>query len=66
MIAMNNGKNIILPKKESEYILASIFDYIEFDLSKPQGTIQLIKNGESTTLIDVLHDGDILEIYWKK
>lgn len=63
---MVNGKNIILPKKESEYILASIFDYIEFDLSKPQGTIQLIKNGESTTLIDVLHDGDILEIYWKK
>lgn len=63
---MVNGKTVSLPKKESDYILASIFDYIEFDLSKPQGTIQLIKNGESATLIDVLHDGDVLEIYWKK
>ncbi len=61
-----NGEPIILPPKEGDYIYASIFDYINFDLTKPQGTIQLLKNGQNAALTDVLHNGDILEIYWKK
>ena len=61
-----NNQPVCLPKKDSDYIFASIFDFIEFDLSKPQGTIQLIRNGISGALTDILHDGDILEIYWKK
>lgn len=63
---MANGKMIQLPDKGSDYILASIFDFIDFDLTKPQGTIQLIKNGERAGLADVLKNGDTLEIYWKK
>ena len=43
-----------------------VFDYIDFDLSKPQGTVQLIRNGEPAALTDILQDGDILEIYWKR
>ena len=61
-----NGEVVSLVQKETDYILASIFDYISFDLSKPQGTIQLLRNGASAALTDVLQDGDILEIYWKK
>lgn len=61
-----NEKKIALPKKESDYIFASIFDFIEFDLSKPQGTIQLVRNGEEGALTDVLTNGDRLEIYWKR
>lgn len=61
-----NNQTVGLPKKASSYIFASIFDYIEFDLSKPQGTVQLIKNGQPAGLTDILQDGDILEIYWKK
>ena len=61
-----NGETVTLPAKEKGYMLASIFDYIEFDLSKPQGTIQLLRNGENAALTDILNDGDILEIYWKK
>lgn len=61
-----NGKVVALPKKESSYMLASIFDFIEFDLSKPQGTIKLIRNSQPASLVDLLEDGDVLEIYWKK
>ena len=61
-----NNQPVCLPKKDSDYIFASIFDFIEFDLSTPQGTIKLIKNGTNGALTDVLYDGDILEIYWKK
>lgn len=61
-----NNQTICLPDKGSDYILAGIFDFIDFDLSKPQGTIKLTRNGLEGALTDVLHDGDILEIYWKK
>lgn len=61
-----NGETVSLPKKEMDYIFAGIFDFIQFDLSKPQGTIQLTRNGISGALTDVIQDGDILEIYWKK
>ena len=61
-----NHQLVCLPKKDSDYIFAGVFDFIDFDLSRPQGTIQLIRNGRSGALTDILHDGDILEIYWKK
>lgn len=61
-----NNEVIALPQKEMPYMLASIFDYIAFDLSKPQGTIQLVKNGLPAALTDNLYDKDNLEIYWKK
>lgn len=61
-----NNETVCLPKKSTEYIFAGVFDFIDFDLSKPQGTIQLIKNGVSGALTDVIKDGDILEIYWKR
>jgi sulfur carrier protein ThiS len=61
-----NNEVVILPAKDSPYMLASIFDYIAFDLTKPQGTIQLYKNGIPAALTDNLQDRDMLEIYWKK
>ena len=61
-----NDKTVALPKKESDYIFASIFDFIDFDLSKPQGTVQLERNGQPGALTDILQDGDVLKIFWKK
>ena len=61
-----NDTTVVLPRKETDYIFASIFDFIDFDLSKPQGTVQLERNGMPGALTDVLCDGDILKIYWKK
>ena len=61
-----NNETVCLPPKASDYIFASIFDFINFDLSKPQGTIKLLHNGKEGALTDVLHDRDVLEVYWKK
>ena len=37
----------------------------EFDLSKPKGAIVTTINGLQAQFMEELHDGDILDIYWK-
>ncbi len=61
-----NNDTIKLPKKQGGYVFASIFDFIDFDLSKPQGIIQLERNGEPGALTDAIDDGDVLKVYWKR
>ena len=61
-----NNETVCLPHKDSDYIFAGIFDFIDFDLSKPQGTIKLVHNGKEGALTDVICDRDVLEIYWNK
>ena len=48
------------------YIFVDIFNYIDFDLSKPQGTIVTTVNGHSANYMEELCEGDKLEIYWRK
>lgn len=59
------GKTIKLVNKD-KYVFIDIFDYIEFDLSKPHGTLTLNLNGKKAGYHDELNNGDVLEIYWKK
>lgn len=66
LVVMVNQKPIHLPAKETPYMFANIFDYIDFDLSSPQGNIQLMLNGNRAAVTDALVDGDKLEIYWQK
>ncbi|RCX12972.1 cell division protein FtsA [Anaerobacterium chartisolvens] len=61
-----NGKSTLLPDKKSQYIFVDIFNYIEFDLSKPQGSIALKLNGNQAAFTDKIESGDIIDIYWEK
>jgi len=61
-----NGRTIILDDDRTQYIFVDIFNHIDFDLTKPQGTIVLKLNGQQAAFTDVIHSGDIIEIYWKK
>ncbi|MDA3733685.1 cell division protein FtsA [Niameybacter massiliensis] len=61
-----NGELIELPYKEAGYVFVNIFDYIDFDLSQPKGTIQLILNGMKAAVTDPIKENDKIEIYWKK
>ncbi|MGL4344705.1 MAG: cell division protein FtsA [Cellulosilyticaceae bacterium] len=61
-----NGESVILPHKEGQYLFVNIFDFIDFDLTKPQGTIQLKLNGQRAAVTDMLKNGDRLQIYWEK
>lgn len=64
IIVMVNQKPVVM-KGKPVYIFVDIFDYIDFDLSKPQGAIVTKLNGEQAQFMEELKDGDILEIYWK-
>lgn len=61
-----NGRTVSLKKSQTRHMFVDIFNYIEFDLSKPQGTIELRLNGRPAAFTDVINDGDNIEIYWGK
>ena len=61
-----NGNAVTLRNK-AEYIFVDIFDYIDFDLSKPQGHgIITLLNGNSPDYMQTLSEGDKIEIHWQK
>lgn len=61
-----NGRTVSLKKSQTRHMFVDIFNYIEFDLSKPQGTIELRLNGRPAAFTDVINEGDNIEIYWGK
>lgn len=51
---------------KNEYIFVDLFDYIDFDLSKPQGKKLFTSlNGRPPQYMEPIHDGDVIEIYWQ-
>lgn len=64
-VFVNKDKVVLSGKKD--YIFVDVFDYINFDLSKPQGTMIILKlNGRNAAYTDILNSGDRLDIYWEK
>lgn len=61
-----NGKEVLLDSKKNQYMYVDIFNYIEFDLSKPQGSIVLKLNGRQAGYTDPIKPGDVIDIYWTK
>lgn len=60
-----NGELITLKGKNS-YIFVDVFDYIDFDLSKPQGNgVVTMINGRNALYAEMLTPGDKLDIHWK-
>lgn len=49
-----------------DYILVDLFQFYEFDLSKPQGNIVLKLNGVEGNYTAPLKNGDIIELYWEQ
>lgn len=49
-----------------DYIYVDIFQFIDFDLSKPQGTaVETLINGRNAQYTEPLSNGDRLDIFWK-
>mgnify|MGYP004443979353 FL=1 len=53
-------------KDMSSMMFVQIFSYIDFDLSEPKGNIVLKLNGKDAAYTDIVNNGDIINIYWKK
>ncbi|MBE6071129.1 MAG: cell division protein FtsA [Clostridium butyricum] len=69
-ISENRGITVIVNNEEvkirekSQYLIVDIFDYIDFDLTKPKGSINITLNGDSTPYTASIKDGDIIEVFW--
>ncbi|RKD29081.1 cell division protein FtsA [Thermohalobacter berrensis] len=61
-----NGKEKTIRHNKDKFIFIDIFDYIDFDLSKPKGILMLEVNGNRAEYIQELRDGDRINIYWKR
>lgn len=61
-----NGKRITLAGK-ANYVFVDIFDKYEFDLHTVKGSTLVQKiDGEDAQHFSPLHDGAIVELYWKE
>ncbi|MBQ2937020.1 MAG: cell division protein FtsA [Lachnospiraceae bacterium] len=50
-----------------EYVYVDVFDYIDFDLTRPKGKgIITTLNGRQAQYMEPIADGDIIEIYWQE
>ncbi len=59
-----NGAPVMLSGKSS-YVYVDIFDHIDFDLKHPKGSIVTLLNGNTAEYLKEIHDGDVMEVYWK-
>lgn len=63
---MVNGSPVKLNGKKN-YVFVDVFEYIDFDLSKPEGSgIVTNLNGRGAQYMENIKNGDVIEIYWKK
>jgi len=61
-----NGKETIIRHDKKSFIFVDIFNYIDIDLTKPQGELVLNVNGNRAEFTQELKDNDVIEVYWKK
>lgn len=65
IIVTVNGEQIKLSGKKN-YVFVDVFEYIDFDLSKPEGSgIVTNLNGRGAQYMENIKSGDTIEIYWK-
>lgn len=65
MSVLVNGLAVTLTGKSS-YVFVDVFSFIDFDLKASGGrAIVTNLNGRGAEYMEPLHDGDVIEIYWK-
>lgn len=65
IIVIVNQKPVVMRGKQS-YMFVDIFDYIDFDTSRMQGSgIATLVNGKDAQYTQELFNGDKIEVYWK-
>ncbi len=66
-LAVIANSQLVKLKGKNKYIFVDIFDYIDFDLSTPQGKgVVTLLNGGKAQFDAVLKAGDRLDIYWEQ
>jgi len=61
-----NGKSVSIKDINRKMVFVDVFEYIDFDISKPQGILELTLNGQKANYREFLKSGDVIEIYWRQ
>lgn len=61
-----NGKTVRIEKINRKMVFVDVFEYIDFDISRPQGILDLRLNGQKASYTDFLKDGDVIQIEWRQ
>lgn len=61
-----NGDNVLIEKPAHPMVFVDIFNHINFDISEAKGILVLKLNGERARYTDILKNGDVIDISWKK
>lgn len=61
-----NEAPVTIVTDRNPLIFVDIFEYIDFDLTKPQGIIDLLLNGSRARYTDELKNGDVINLGWRK
>lgn len=64
IVVVINDEPVKLTGKE-KYKFVDIFDFIDFNLTLPKGSLVLKLNGNNVGFFDELHDKDIIEVRWE-
>lgn len=64
-LTINDDKKVIHHNK-GKFVFVDIFNHIDFDLSRPNGTLVLKVNGIRAQFTQELKNGDNIEVYWEK
>lgn len=64
-LIINSQKQSIEYEKD-QFQFVDIFDHIDFDLTKPKGDLSLKVNDKDAEYLQILVDGDRVDIYWEK
>lgn len=65
LVHVNNDPVLLDSDRNTPYIFVDVFNYIDFDRTKVQGTLILKLNGQRANYTDPIADGDRIEIYWE-
>lgn len=61
-----NGSPVAIRGIDRKMIFVDIFDYINFDISRPQGILELSLNGVKANYTDLLKNGDVISLKWRQ
>ncbi len=63
-VVLVNKKPVVM-KGKKEYIFVDVFDYIDFNLNESGGRNIITEiNGRKAQYMEVLKEGDVIDIYW--
>jgi len=66
-ITLNGTSTMLKPKPgNAPYHFIDMLNLVDIDPTKPQGEIVLQVNGRDAAYLQLLEDGDVVDIHWKK